>query len=165
MDFPLAQIWSLSRSQRSPTISCINNWICKLWLRSTNLYFAQQIFIWRTEFVTGFSFCIEFLINQTDIYSPKGGSVKLFLGTFLLCCIFLHLSDALWHKTKFRNGFSFCTSLKLVKISNVTKDQLRKWFANKKLWLRSANLYFAQQIFIRSNGIRYWIFLLQGMLN
>ena len=53
MDFPLAQVWSLSRSQRSPKISCIGNCIKKLWLRSANLYFAQRIFIGRPEFATG----------------------------------------------------------------------------------------------------------------
>ena len=50
MDFPLAQIWSLSRSQRTPKMRCIGKCIKKLWLRSANLYFAQRIFIWRTEF-------------------------------------------------------------------------------------------------------------------
>ena len=59
MDFPLAQICSLSRSQRTPKMSCIDNCIKKLWLRSANLYFAQRIFIWRTEFATGFSFCMD----------------------------------------------------------------------------------------------------------
>ena len=59
MDFPLAQIWSLSRSQRTPKMSCIGNCIKKLWLRSANLYFAQRIFIWRTEFQNGFSFCMD----------------------------------------------------------------------------------------------------------
>ena len=55
-DFPLAQVWSLSRSQRSPKISCIGNCIKRLWLRSANLYFVQRIFIGRAEFATGFSF-------------------------------------------------------------------------------------------------------------
>ena len=59
MDFPLAQIWSLSRFQRTPKMNCINNCIKKLWLRSANLYFAQRIFIWQTEFQNGFSFCMD----------------------------------------------------------------------------------------------------------
>ena len=59
MDFPLAQIWSLSKSQRTPKMSCIGNCINKLWLRSENLYFAQRISIWRTEFQNGFSFCMD----------------------------------------------------------------------------------------------------------
>ena len=59
MDFPLAQICSLSRSQLTPKMSCIGNWIKKLWLRSAILYFAQRIFIWRMEFQNGFSFCMD----------------------------------------------------------------------------------------------------------
>ena len=59
MDFPLVQIWSLSTSQRTPKMSCIGNCIKKLWLRSANLYFAQKIFIWRTEFQNEFSFCMD----------------------------------------------------------------------------------------------------------
>ena len=59
MYFPLAEIWSLSRSQLTPKISCIGNCIKKLWLRSANLYFAQRISIWRTEFQNGFSFCMD----------------------------------------------------------------------------------------------------------
>ena len=72
MDFPLAQVWSLSRSQRPLKISCIDNCFKKLWLRSANLYFAQRIFIpsvnlyfaqrifiGRTEFATRFSFCMN----------------------------------------------------------------------------------------------------------
>ena len=59
MDFPLAQVWSLSRSQRSPKMSYIGNCIKKLCLYSANLNFAQRIFIWRTEFATGFSFCMD----------------------------------------------------------------------------------------------------------
>ena len=59
MDFPLEKVWSLSRSQRSPKISCIGNCIKKLWLRSANLYFAQRNFFWRTEFQNGFSFWMD----------------------------------------------------------------------------------------------------------
>ena len=59
MDYPLAQIWSLSRSQRTPKMSCIGNSIKKLWLRSANLYFAQLIFMWRTEFQNQCSFCMD----------------------------------------------------------------------------------------------------------
>ena len=59
MDFPLAQIWSLSRSQLTPKMSCIGNFIKKLWLRSAILYFAQRIFIWRMEFQNGFSFRMD----------------------------------------------------------------------------------------------------------
>ena len=33
--------------------------IKKLWLRSANLYFAQRIFIWRTEFGNGVSFYMD----------------------------------------------------------------------------------------------------------
>ena len=96
MDFPLAQIWSLSRSQLTPKMSCIGNWIKKLWLRSANLYFAQRISIWRTEFQSGFSFFLHGCrTNQINIYSPKGGSVKPFFGTFLLCFNFLDFFDFL----------------------------------------------------------------------
>ena len=59
MDFPLAQIWILLRSQLTPKMSCIGNCIKKLWLRSAILYFAQRIFIWRMEFQNGFSFCMD----------------------------------------------------------------------------------------------------------
>ena len=59
MDFPLAQIWSLLRSQLTPKMSCIGNFIKKLWLRSAILYFAQRIFIYRMEFQNGFSFCMD----------------------------------------------------------------------------------------------------------
>ena len=59
MNFPLAQIWSLSRSQLTPKMSCIGNCIKKLWLRSAILYFAQRIFIWRMEFQNLFSFCMD----------------------------------------------------------------------------------------------------------
>ena len=37
----------------------LGNRIKKLWLRSAVLYFAQRIFIWRTEFQNGFSFCMD----------------------------------------------------------------------------------------------------------
>ena len=59
MDFSLEQIWSLSRSQLTPKMSCIGNCINKLRLRSANLYLAQRILIWRTEFQNGFSFCMD----------------------------------------------------------------------------------------------------------
>ena len=95
MDFPLAQIWSLSKSQRTPKMSCIGNCIKKLCLRSANLYFAQRIFIWRTEFQNGFSFCMDVEPNQINIYSPKGGSVKPYFGSFLLCFNFLDYFDFL----------------------------------------------------------------------
>ena len=59
INFPLAQILSLSRSPRTPKMSCIGNCIKKLRPRSANLYFAQRIFIWRTEFQNVFSFCMD----------------------------------------------------------------------------------------------------------
>ena len=49
---------------------------------------------------------------------------------------------------EFQNGFSFGTNLKLVKVSTDTKDDSCIGNFIKKLWLRSAILYFAQRIFI-----------------
>ena len=85
MDFPLAQIWSLSNSQRTPKMSCIGNCIKKLWLRSANLYFAQRIFIWWNGIPEWIFLLHGCRTNQINIYYPKGGSVKPYFGTFLLC--------------------------------------------------------------------------------
>ena len=68
-----------------------------LWLRSANLYFAQRIFIWRTEFASGFSFLQRCWTNQINKYSPKGARSNHFL--ILSCsdaifCIFLMPLDA-----------------------------------------------------------------------
>ena len=67
--------------------------------------------------------------NQINIYSPKGGSVKPFFGTFLLCFNFLDFLN-FWisfsHGMEFQNGFSFGTNLKLVEVSTDTKDELHR---------------------------------------
>ena len=91
MDFLLAQVWSFSRSQRSLKISCIGNCIKKLWLRSANLYFAQRIFICRTEFVTGFFFCIYIeLIKLTYTLqrAARSNHFLVFFCSVLIFCIF-----------------------------------------------------------------------------
>ena len=129
MDFPLAQIWSLSRAQQTPKMSCIGNCIRKLWLRFANLYFAQRISIWRTEFQNGIFLLHGWRTNQINIYSPKGSSFKPFFGTFLFCFIFWIFS-IFWisfsHGMEFHNEFSFGTNLKLVKVSTDTKDELHR---------------------------------------
>ena len=69
--------------------------------------------------------------NQINIYSPKGGSVKPFFGTFLLCFNFLDFffvfRISFLHGMEFQNGFSFGTNLKLVKVSTDTKDELHRY--------------------------------------
>ena len=122
MDFPLVQIWSLSTSQRTPKMSCIGNCIKKLWLRSANLYFAQRIFIWRNEIPEWIFLLHGCRTNQINIYSPKGGSVKPFFSTFLLCFNFLDFFDFLdflftrngipkwiflWHKSEACQGLNW----------------------------------------------------------
>ena len=101
------------------------------------------------------------LTNQINIYSLKGGSVKPFFGTFLLCFNFLHLSDALWHGMEFQNGFSFGTSLKLVKIWKVTTDQLHRIIALRSYDSVRKFVFWATDFYL-ANEIRYWIFLLHG---
>ena len=111
MDFPLKQIWSLSRSRKSPNISCVSDCIKKLSLRSANLYFVQCIFNWRTEFATGFLPLHGCWTNKINIYSPKDGSVKPFFGTFCSVAFFASFGCPLtrnripkwiflWHKSK-----------------------------------------------------------------
>ena len=88
MDFPLAQEWSLSRSQGSPKMSCIGNCIKKLWLRSANLYLAQRIFIWRTEFQNGFSFCMDVELIKLTYTLQRAARSNLFLVLFCSVLIF-----------------------------------------------------------------------------
>ena len=74
MDFPLAQIWSLLRSQLTPKMSCIGNCIkkspfCNFVFCATDFYLANGI----PEWIFLLYGCRT---NQINIYSPKGGSVK-----------------------------------------------------------------------------------------
>ena len=123
MDFPLAQFCSLSRSQRTTKMSCIGNCIKKLWLRSANLYFAQRISIWRTEFQNGLSFLHGCRTNQINIYSQKGGSVKPFFGTFLLCFNFL---DFLFTRNGIPEWIFLLYKSEACQISTDTKDELHR---------------------------------------
>ena len=94
MDFPLAQIWSLSRSQRTPKMSCIGNCIKKLWLRSANLYFAQRISIWRTEFPESIFLLHECWTKQINICGvikqnqSEVSQIHFFIFLTNLCTIF-----------------------------------------------------------------------------
>ena len=147
MDFPLAQVWSLSRSQRSLKISCIDNCIKKLWLRSENLYFCATDFY----LANGVRYWIFLLhgcwTNQINIYSPKDGSVKPVFGTFLLCFNFWIFWIS-FHTE--RNSKMDCPLAQIWSLSRSQRSPKITCIGNciKKLWLRSAELYFAQRIFI-----------------
>ena len=127
--FPLAQIWSLWRSKRTPNMSCIGNCIKKLWLRSANLYFGQRIFIWRTEFQNGFSFLYGCRTNQINYTLQRAARSNHFLVLFCYVLIFW-IFWIFWilfsHRMEFQNGFSFGTNLKLVNVSTDTKDELHR---------------------------------------
>ena len=75
--------------------------------------------------------------NQINIYSPKGGSVKPFFGTFLLCFNFLDFLDFLSHGMNSKMDFPLAQIWSL-SISQRTPKMSCIGNCIKKLWLRSA---------------------------
>ena len=89
--------------------------------------------------------------NQINIYSPKGGSVKPFFGTFLLCFNyfdFLNFLDFLFTWNGIPEWIFLWPQTWSLSRSQLTPKMSCIGNCIKKLWLRSPILYFAQRIFI-----------------
>ena len=105
IDFPLTRVWSLSRSQRSPKISCIGNCIKKY-------YSVPQICILRNGFLSGernslLDFPFAWMSNSSNKHILSKGWLGQNYSCYCFCCvaIFCNFLDFLWTEQNSKMDF------------------------------------------------------------